>query len=842
MSFATFAAADIFPLVLVEVVTLEPPIDGQCNESINDDILCSSKHRRCPLSAPLVKLQLQNLSYQHKFSRGWLRKEDDVGQSHRGLWLKADEICNEDIIPGDVLFRGKDDNSPCFQEFHDTSFARTYLRPDDPLETKIPCLLRGYVSAKCNQNRSTHRQDNAKYIRCVVTEETLVCVQHLSECIGTLSLRRERNECETNCSKPQQSTPSYSKLSCYDPETVQSLALRMSTILSNRVWISTDARALPLRKRAQDGFNYMQKELNDYWESEDMTIQREHANMPPSLLSEGAILVYNSHPGSGKTTLVKAVATDILKCQTVHVLSAASLLSIYGTSADTALESILHQLALKSAIKGSASAKTCIILDHFESFLCSSAADPYSPVLNAMAAFLNRLTFSLRDKKEFPFPSLNPLHNVRTGGGYSGFTFPLSFCLIGVITHRDDKNFHNALDALGGGRFHVPLPSTKTRCAAFEHAFQFAGVRLDAEARDTLPKLAASTTRACGGAFIDVARSLSTQQETSKQDLEKAMSSIYDSPNSEGEDQSTSFPNLGDVTSSSSTVGGNEDAKLALEDALALDATKRKLLASFGLHAPTGVILYGPPGTGKTLLARACALQLRSRDNMSENNTNGCFLSLKASDIVRPEVGNSEKLIVSAFTLARSNAPSVVFIDEFQALFGDREGSGIVSGQLASTLLQCMDDVQKWSEIAPDDDKEPNPSAPNGRIIVLAATNTPWMVDKAFLRPGRFDRAVHVGLPDVNDRKDILYVHTKLGMKLAQTEDVLQLIETMAKLCIGFSGADLASLCKAAAVRCLHGGEEKTGVTKGHFLEAYEKDVTRSSDDKLVKRISSWTL
>ena len=79
-------------------------------------------------------------------------------------------------------------------------------------------------------------------------------------------------------------------------------------------------------------------------------------------------------------------------------------------------------------------------------------------------------------------------------------------------------------------------------------------------------------------------------------------------------------------------------------------------------------------------------------------------------------------------------------------------------------------------------------------------------------------------------------------MKLAQAEDVLQLIETMAKLCIGFSGADLASLCKAAAVRCLHGGEEKTGVTKGHFLEAYEKDVTRSSDDKLVKRISSWTL
>jgi SpoVK/Ycf46/Vps4 family AAA+-type ATPase len=314
------------------------------------------------------------------------------------------------------------------------------------------------------------------------------------------------------------------------------------------------------------------------------------------------------------------------------------------------------------------------------------------------------------------------------------------------------------------------------------------------------------------------------------------MSSRYYAVNPEAEDQSiSSFPNLEGATSTLSNVGGNADAKLALEDALALDARKRKLLASFGLRAPTGVLLFGPPGTGKTMLAREVAMSLRNQSNKSKCNTIGSFISLKASEIVRPEVGNSEKLIVSAFRMARANAPSVVFIDEFQALFGDRGGSSVVLGQLASTLLQCMDDLQKWSEIATTSDDNSH----NGRIVVLAATNTPWMVDKAFLRPGRFDRAVHVGLPNLCDREDILRVHTKT-MKIEPSE-VDDLCKSMAKLCIGFSGADLASLCKAAAVRCLHNGEEKTGIRKGHFVDAFENDVVRSSSDELVKRISSWT-
>ena len=130
---------------------------------------------------------------------------------------------------------------------------------------------------------------------------------------------------------------------------------------------------------------------------------------------------------------------------------------------------------------------------------------------------------------------------------------------------------------------------------------------------------------------------------------------------------------------------------------------------------------------------------------------------LYPSNIVRSEVGKSEKLIVSAFETARKNTPSVLFIDEFQALFTCRDGvtksgGGKNSGRLASTLLQCMDDITRWRD---KDVVYTSSSAfvPNqkDRVVVLGATNAPWMVDKAFLRPGRFDRvsAMIIVFPDL---------------------------------------------------------------------------------------------
>ena len=190
-----------------------------------------------------------------------------------------------------------------------------------------------------------------------------------------------------------------------------------------------------------------------------------------------------------------------------------------------------------------------------------------------------------------------------------------------------------------------------------------------------------------------------------------------------------------------SSIGGNTQAKKALLDALAFDDRKRLALARFGMSPPNGCILYGPPGNGKTLLAKATARMMRDKSSNLIHD-GGLFISLSASEIVRSEVGKSEKLIASAFDMARKSAPSVIFIDEFQALFtsrDDEDGQSKGSGRLSSVLLQCMDDISKWKNA--DRLVEASESRyAHKRVVVLAATNTPWMVDKAFLRAGRFDR------------------------------------------------------------------------------------------------------
>ena len=258
-----------------------------------------------------------------------------------------------------------------------------------------------------------------------------------------------------------------------------------------------------------------------------------------------------------------------------------------------------------------------------------------------------------------------------------------------------------------------------------------------------------------------------------------------------------------------------------------------------------GILLFGPPGTGKTLLAKAVAILIRSQ-SAATSLIGGSFISLQASEIVQAEVGTSEQRIVSAFETARRNAPSVIFIDEFQALFTERSGCG--SGKLASTLLLCLDDVHRWTAVDmkvtntlnnTDHDYESN------RVVVLGATNMPWMVDKAFLRAGRFDRTVHVGLPSRCDRESILRVHVE-KMSLQIVDESIE--ETIAMLCFelsarteGFSGADLAALCRAAAVRCLR--EDSKGSCKvnlSHFLHALADDIAPSSSTALVEQLSKW--
>eukprot|EP00554_Chaetoceros_debilis_P001230 CAMPEP_0194096528 /NCGR_PEP_ID=MMETSP0149-20130528/57387_1 /TAXON_ID=122233 /ORGANISM="Chaetoceros debilis, Strain MM31A-1" /LENGTH=1231 /DNA_ID=CAMNT_0038782503 /DNA_START=194 /DNA_END=3889 /DNA_ORIENTATION=- len=337
-----------------------------------------------------------------------------------------------------------------------------------------------------------------------------------------------------------------------------------------------------------------------------------------------------------------------------------------------------------------------------------------------------------------------------------------------------------------------------------------------------------------------------------------------------------------------SSIGGNSEAKKSLEDALAFDEGKRLLLKKFGLSPPCGVLMFGPPGTGKTLLARATAEMMQAdansigmelSDSGPDSVSGGMFISLSASTIVRSEVGQSEKLVTSSFEMAAKNAPSVIFIDEFQALFTSRDGKG--SNRLSSTLLQCMDDISKWrdadetiinnsnstsqtSEEDQDNDDAIENNGKSSRVVVLAATNTPWMIDRAFLRNGRFDRVVHVDLPTLEERKSILRVYV-CQMKLEQDTDtsIDSICQAVAEKCIGFSGADLEALVRSAAVRCLHESSKKSsssislpsssasgesfgvgvgvGVGLRHFIDAKDIDMPNPSSNKaLVERLRTW--
>jgi SpoVK/Ycf46/Vps4 family AAA+-type ATPase len=231
---------------------------------------------------------------------------------------------------------------------------------------------------------------------------------------------------------------------------------------------------------------------------------------------------------------------------------------------------------------------------------------------------------------------------------------------------------------------------------------------------------------------------------------------------------------------------------------------------------------------GKTLLAKAVASYLGAENKQ----LGGAFIPLNSSDIVQSAVGESEKLIVNSFVAARENAPSVIFIDEFQALFMERSSSG--SSKLSSTLLQCMDDVKQWRTAS----KSAAAEESSNTVVVLGATNTPWMLDKSFLRPGRFDRIIHVGLPSESDREAILNVHID-RMRIQGGNDAVPAISKyVAQKTEGFSGADLTDLCKSAAIRALV--EKSVLVEERHFYDEIQKNAGGSSNSELVLRNAAW--
>jgi len=214
-------------------------------------------------------------------------------------------------------------------------------------------------------------------------------------------------------------------------------------------------------------------------------------------------------------------------------------------------------------------------------------------------------------------------------------------------------------------------------------------------------------------------------------------------------------------------VGGLQEEIVKVREMVELPLKHPEIFERLGIEAPKGVLLHGPPGTGKTLLAKAVA-----------NETNSNFILINGPEIMSKFYGQSEENLRRKFEEAEKNAPSIIFIDEIDAIAMKREESrGEVERRVVAQLLALMDGLKS-----------------RGKVVVIAASNIPNQLDPALRRPGRFDREIEIGVPDKEGRLNILKIHTR-HMPLKDVQ-----LQAIADITYGFVGADLSALAKEAAM------------------------------------------
>ena len=216
-------------------------------------------------------------------------------------------------------------------------------------------------------------------------------------------------------------------------------------------------------------------------------------------------------------------------------------------------------------------------------------------------------------------------------------------------------------------------------------------------------------------------------------------------------------------------IGGLKEEVKKVREMIEIPLKNPELFDKLGITPPKGVLMYGPPGTGKTLLAKAVA-----------NESDAHFISINGPEIMSKYVGGSEENLREFFEEAEENAPSIIFIDELDAIAPKREETqGEVERRTVAQLLTLMDGLNS-----------------RGQVVVIGATNRPDSIDQALRRPGRLDREIEIGVPDKEERKEIMAIHTR-GMPLCEDVD----LDEISQVTHGFVGADLEALAKEAAMR-----------------------------------------
>jgi len=251
-----------------------------------------------------------------------------------------------------------------------------------------------------------------------------------------------------------------------------------------------------------------------------------------------------------------------------------------------------------------------------------------------------------------------------------------------------------------------------------------------------------------------------------------------------------------------SDIGGLDEAKRELIESVEWPIKERENLKRLGIIPPRGILLFGPPGTGKTLLAKAVA-------NKCEAN----FISVKGPELVSKWVGESEKAIRETFKKARMASPAIIFFDEIESIASNRSSTDTTMSnqRIISQLLTELDGME-----------------PLQNIVIVAATNRPDLIDRALLRPGRFDRIVFIKAPDEKSRLKIFRIHSK-EMPLADDVD----FERLAKITENYVGSDIALICREAGMLALRDDPAIKSISMKYFTAALEK-IHATVDDRLL--------
>ena len=254
-----------------------------------------------------------------------------------------------------------------------------------------------------------------------------------------------------------------------------------------------------------------------------------------------------------------------------------------------------------------------------------------------------------------------------------------------------------------------------------------------------------------------------------------------------------------------SDIGGLEEQINELREVVELPLKNPEIFKEIGIEPPKGVLLYGPPGTGKTMLAKAVATE-----------SNATFIHVVASEFAQKFVGEGARIVREVFELARRKAPSIVFIDEIDAIGAKRIDIG-TSGEreVQRTLMQLLAEIDGFK--------------PLDNVKIIAATNRIDILDPALLRPGRFDRIIEVPLPNYESRKKIFKIYLS-KMRIEGEIDY----ELLAKLTDGFSGADIKNVCTEAGYVAIR--NFRRSVTMEDLLNAIEKVKTKNNKLKISDR------